>query len=111
MEFSAISPNLLASGADEGELCIWDLAKPPEPDLFPSLKVLGRNILEFHFFDAIAFSIIFALLLFVARYETHANVKHCCMSCIPRFLFQLYLGMKDNGGVGPKFFFFLIFSI
>ncbi|OAY69077.1 Protein transport protein SEC B [Ananas comosus] len=26
LEFSVLSPNLLASGADEGELCIWDLA-------------------------------------------------------------------------------------
>ena len=39
LEFNAQSPNLLASGADEGELCIWDLAKPSEPNLFPSLKV------------------------------------------------------------------------
>ncbi|KAH7667118.1 protein transport protein SEC31 protein [Dioscorea alata] len=43
LEFSAISPNLLASGADEGELCIWDMAKPPEPDLFPSLKSVGSG--------------------------------------------------------------------
>ncbi|RWW60576.1 hypothetical protein BHE74_00032422 [Ensete ventricosum] len=34
-----LSSNLLASGADEGELCIWDLAKPSEPNHFPSLKV------------------------------------------------------------------------
>lgn len=34
-----LTPNLLASGADEGELCIWDLANPSEPNLFPSLKV------------------------------------------------------------------------
>ncbi|XP_042408152.1 protein transport protein SEC31 homolog B-like isoform X1 [Zingiber officinale] len=38
LEFSTLSPNLLASGADEGELCIWDLANPSEPNLFPSLK-------------------------------------------------------------------------
>ncbi|CAL9133317.1 unnamed protein product [Musa textilis] len=35
LEFSTLSPNLLASGADEGELCIWDLAKPSEPKIFP----------------------------------------------------------------------------
>ncbi|URE34598.1 transport protein [Musa troglodytarum] len=39
LEFSTLSPNLLASGADEGELCIWDLAKPSEPKIFPSLRV------------------------------------------------------------------------
>ncbi|KAJ0977981.1 hypothetical protein J5N97_013455 [Dioscorea zingiberensis] len=43
LEFNPISPNLLASGADEGELCIWDLVKPPEPDLFPSLKSVGSG--------------------------------------------------------------------
>ncbi|ONK67816.1 uncharacterized protein A4U43_C05F4080 [Asparagus officinalis] len=43
LEFSALSPNLLASGADEGELCIWDLAKPPEPNLFRSLKSSGSG--------------------------------------------------------------------
>ncbi|RWW53414.1 hypothetical protein BHE74_00040103 [Ensete ventricosum] len=39
LEFSSLSSNLLASGADEGELCIWDLAKPSEPSHFPSLRV------------------------------------------------------------------------
>lgn len=39
LEFSTLSPNLLASGADGGELCIWDLAKPSEPKFFPSLRV------------------------------------------------------------------------
>ncbi|XP_072984092.1 protein transport protein SEC31 homolog B-like isoform X1 [Typha latifolia] len=43
LEFSALSPNLLASGADEGELCIWDLANPTEPNLFPSLKSVGSG--------------------------------------------------------------------
>ncbi|XP_008803356.2 protein transport protein SEC31 homolog B-like [Phoenix dactylifera] len=41
LEFNTHSPNLLASGADEGELCIWDLANPPEPNLFPPLKSVG----------------------------------------------------------------------
>lgn len=39
LEFNSISPNLLASGADEGEICIWDIAKPTEPIHFPPLKV------------------------------------------------------------------------
>ena len=26
LEFNAITPSLLASGADDGEICIWDLA-------------------------------------------------------------------------------------
>ncbi|KAG1371097.1 protein transport protein SEC31 [Cocos nucifera] len=43
LEFNTHSPNLLASGADEGELCIWDLAKPPEPNLFPPLKSVGSG--------------------------------------------------------------------
>ncbi|URE36710.1 transport protein [Musa troglodytarum] len=43
LEFSVLSSNLLASGADEGELCIWDLAKPSEPNHFPSLKSAGSG--------------------------------------------------------------------
>ncbi|URE34597.1 transport protein [Musa troglodytarum] len=43
LEFSTLSPNLLASGADEGELCIWDLAKPSEPKIFPSLRSVGSG--------------------------------------------------------------------
>ncbi|MQL67954.1 hypothetical protein Taro_000254, partial [Colocasia esculenta] len=38
LEFCSLQPNLLASGADEGELCIWDVGKPSEPNLFPTLK-------------------------------------------------------------------------
>ena len=38
LEFNAFSPNLLASGAEDGELCIWDLAKPTTPSLYPPLK-------------------------------------------------------------------------
>ncbi|CAM8920107.1 unnamed protein product [Rhodiola kirilowii] len=41
LEFNANAPNLLASGADEGEICIWDLAKPTEPSHFPPLKGSG----------------------------------------------------------------------
>ncbi|XP_023767336.1 protein transport protein SEC31 homolog B [Lactuca sativa] len=38
LEFSSLSPNHLASGAEEGEICIWDFAKPTEPTHFPPLK-------------------------------------------------------------------------
>ncbi|XP_050283554.1 protein transport protein SEC31 homolog B [Quercus robur] len=41
LEFNAISPNLLASGADDGEICIWDLANPAEPSHFPPLRGSG----------------------------------------------------------------------
>ncbi|KAH0912648.1 hypothetical protein HID58_035969 [Brassica napus] len=41
LEFNALAPNLLASGADDGEICIWDLAKPSEPSHFPLLKGSG----------------------------------------------------------------------
>ncbi|KAL3516403.1 hypothetical protein ACH5RR_023305 [Cinchona calisaya] len=38
LEFNSHSPNLLASGADESDICIWDVAKPTEPSHFPPLK-------------------------------------------------------------------------
>ncbi|KAI3764275.1 hypothetical protein L2E82_14282 [Cichorium intybus] len=38
LEFSCLSPNHLASGAEEGEICIWDISKPSEPTHFPPLK-------------------------------------------------------------------------
>ncbi|KAK9683033.1 hypothetical protein RND81_10G113900 [Saponaria officinalis] len=38
LEFNTIAPNLLASGADDGEICIWDLASPKEPSHFPPLR-------------------------------------------------------------------------
>ena len=41
LEFNAGAPNLLASGAEDGELCIWDLASPTTPSLYPALKVGG----------------------------------------------------------------------
>ncbi|XP_048609777.1 protein transport protein SEC31 homolog B isoform X1 [Brassica napus] len=41
LEFNAFTPNLLASGADDGEICIWDLTKPSEPSHFPLLKGTG----------------------------------------------------------------------
>ncbi|XP_047342560.1 protein transport protein SEC31 homolog B-like [Impatiens glandulifera] len=41
LEFNGLSPNHLASGADEGEICIWDITKPREPTHFPPLKGSG----------------------------------------------------------------------
>lgn len=41
LEFNSLSPNLIASGADEGDICIWDLTKPSEPSHFPPLKGSG----------------------------------------------------------------------
>ncbi|XP_021739326.1 LOW QUALITY PROTEIN: protein transport protein SEC31 homolog B-like [Chenopodium quinoa] len=41
LEFSALQPNLLASGGDDGEICIWDLASPNEPRHPPPLKGTG----------------------------------------------------------------------
>ncbi|XP_030495434.2 protein transport protein SEC31 homolog B [Cannabis sativa] len=41
LEFNAMAPNLLASGADDGEIVIWDLANPAEPSQFPPLKGNG----------------------------------------------------------------------
>ncbi|XP_076887936.1 protein transport protein SEC31 homolog B-like isoform X1 [Bidens hawaiensis] len=38
LDFCTLSPNHLASGAEEGEICIWDLTKPTEPTHFPPLK-------------------------------------------------------------------------
>ena len=38
LDFNTFSPNLLASGAEDGELCIWDLANPNKPSLYPALK-------------------------------------------------------------------------
>ncbi|MEW5306110.1 MAG: hypothetical protein WDW36_008602 [Sanguina aurantia] len=38
LEFNSFSPNLLASGAADSDLCIWDLSKPSAPSLYPALK-------------------------------------------------------------------------
>ncbi|XP_031127310.1 protein transport protein SEC31 homolog B-like [Ipomoea triloba] len=43
LEFNAFTPNLLASGADEGEICIWDISRPAEPTHFPPLKGSGSS--------------------------------------------------------------------
>lgn len=47
LEFCSLSPNLLVSGADEGELCIWDLGKPSEPSHFPALKSAAQSEVSF----------------------------------------------------------------
>ncbi|XWS77372.1 hypothetical protein CRYUN_Cryun01aG0255700 [Craigia yunnanensis] len=41
LEFNTIAPNLLASGADDGEICIWDLTAPAQPSHFPPLRGSG----------------------------------------------------------------------
>lgn len=38
LQFNPFSPNLLASGAADGELCIWDVGSPGAPSLYPALK-------------------------------------------------------------------------
>ncbi|KAJ9529449.1 hypothetical protein QJQ45_013699 [Haematococcus lacustris] len=43
LEFNTFSPNLLASGAADSDLCIWDLAKPATPSLYPALKGSSAN--------------------------------------------------------------------
>ena len=39
LEFNVITPNLLASGGDDGDIFIWDLIDPASPSHFPALKV------------------------------------------------------------------------
>ncbi|KAM0954325.1 putative transcription factor WD40-like family [Dioscorea sansibarensis] len=41
LEFNPNVSNLLASGADEGEVCVWDLTKPLEPQRLAPLKHYG----------------------------------------------------------------------
>ncbi|KAG2638809.1 hypothetical protein PVAP13_2NG639600 [Panicum virgatum] len=43
LEFSELTPNRLASGAEQGELCIWDLKNPVEPTVYPPLKSVGSS--------------------------------------------------------------------
>ena len=38
LEFNSFSPNLLASGAADNDLCIWDVANVSSPSLYPALK-------------------------------------------------------------------------
>ena len=39
LDFNSVTPNLLASGGADAELCIWDVAKPAQPVAYPGLKV------------------------------------------------------------------------
>ncbi|XP_051213974.1 protein transport protein SEC31 homolog B [Lolium perenne] len=43
LEFSELTPNRLASGANEGDVRIWDLKNPSEPEVFPPLKNVGSS--------------------------------------------------------------------
>nr|GMD36612.1 protein transport protein SEC31 homolog B [Ipomoea batatas] len=43
LEFNVYTSNLLASGADEGKICIWDIANPVEPTHYPPLKGSGSS--------------------------------------------------------------------
>ncbi|PRW34057.1 transport SEC31-like protein B isoform A [Chlorella sorokiniana] len=38
LEFNSFSPNLLASGGGDGELCIWDVGNPLQPSLYPAMQ-------------------------------------------------------------------------
>ncbi|KAL4425258.1 hypothetical protein ABPG75_009274 [Micractinium tetrahymenae] len=38
LEFNSFSPNLLASGGADGELCIWNVENPMQPALYPAMK-------------------------------------------------------------------------
>lgn len=43
LEFNPLSPKLLASGAMDGEVCIWDLANPAQPSLCPAMQSSGAS--------------------------------------------------------------------
>lgn len=43
LEFNPFSPNLLASGAADGDLCIWDVGNPAQPSLYPAMKAAGAG--------------------------------------------------------------------
>nr|CAB3458838.1 unnamed protein product [Digitaria exilis] len=43
LEFSELTPNRLASAAEQGELCIWDLKNPVAPTVYPPLKSVGSS--------------------------------------------------------------------
>eukprot|EP00898_Chlorokybus_atmophyticus_P008870 jgi/Chlat1/8985/Chrsp94S08270 len=44
LEFNTFSPNLLATGAQDGELCIWDLTDPAAPSMYPALKASNHLV-------------------------------------------------------------------
>jgi protein transport protein SEC31 len=39
LEFNVLSPQLLASGGDDGDLYIWDISTPSSVSHYPSLRV------------------------------------------------------------------------
>ncbi len=39
LEFNVLSPHLLASGGDDGDLYIWDISTPSSVSHYPSLRV------------------------------------------------------------------------
>lgn len=41
LEFNPNALHLLASGGDEGNLCIWDVTNPAAPTQYPAVKVWG----------------------------------------------------------------------
>lgn len=43
LQFNPFSGNLLASGGEDGDVCIWDIANPTKPTLFPALKDSGMQ--------------------------------------------------------------------
>ena len=43
LQFNPFSGNLLASGGQDGDVCIWDIANPQKPSLFPALKDSGMQ--------------------------------------------------------------------
>ena len=44
LQFNPFSPNLLASGGSDSEVCIWDIASPAKPTLYPSLADSGNSV-------------------------------------------------------------------
>ena len=38
LQFNPLTGSLLASGAGDGELCIWDCAAPGAPTQYPTLR-------------------------------------------------------------------------
>ena len=47
LEFNVITPNLLASGGDDGDIFIWDLVDPASPSHFPALRVGCASLFSF----------------------------------------------------------------
>lgn len=63
LEFNPSASNLLASGADEGDIIIWDLSNPTAPTHFPPLRVSG---IQMHFYHSLcSFFIPFLIKLLI----------------------------------------------